>query len=459
MDRLEKRLNGAARILVVEDDENLRMIISDRLTNMGYRISQAASLKEAVDELNRESCQLTLLDIFLPDQSGLEGLKQIRAHFKSMPVIVMTAHGTIDMAVEAMREGAYEFVQKPLDFKHLEVLVQRAIERFQLRTEIDYLRRAADEPFNLVVGEKTGLKSVMELVYQVSDSDTTVLLRGETGTGKEVIARRIRKLSERGKRPFVVADCAAIPKDLMETEMFGHLKGAFTGAIADHAGVFETAGDGTLLLDEIGDMNYDLQAKILRVLENGSYRRIGAKAPQNSRARILASTHQNLERLIEEKRFREDLYYRLNVFPITIPPLRHRKEDIPDFARFFLHEGARGSRGNLTEIDDGGISVLFDYPWPGNVRELKNFMERLAITMSGKTITADDVSGYLGKQSAGMKEFEVRPLKDIEKQAIMAALDKFEGNRTKAAEALGISRRGLQNKLKSYGIPDYGNPD
>lgn len=459
MDRLEKRMNGAARILVVEDDENLRMIISDRLTNMGYRISQASSLKEAVDELNRESCQLTLLDIFLPDQSGLEGLRQIRAHFRSMPVIVMTAHGTIDMAVEAMREGAYEFVQKPLDFKHLEVLVQRAIERFQLRTEIDYLRRAADEPFNLVVGEKTGLKSVMELVYQVADSDTTVLLRGETGTGKEVIARRIRKLSERGKRPFVVADCAAIPKDLMETEMFGHLKGSFTGAIADHAGVFETAGDGTLLLDEIGDMNYDLQAKILRVLENGTYRRIGAKAPQSSRARILASTHQNLERLIEEKRFREDLYYRLNVFPITIPPLRHRKEDIPDFARFFLHEGARGSRGNLTEIDEGGISVLLDYPWPGNVRELKNFMERLAITMSGKTITADDVSGYLGKQSAGMQEFEVRPLKDIEKQAIIGALDKFEGNRTKAAKALEISRRGLQNKLKSFGIPDYGNPD
>ncbi len=459
MDRVEKRLNGAARILVVEDDENLRMIISDRLTNMGYKISQAGSLKEAVDELNKESCQLTLLDIFLPDQSGLEGLRQIRASFKSMPVIVMTAHGTIDMAVEAMREGAYEFVQKPLDFKHLEVLVQRAIERFQLRTEIDYLRRAADEPFSLVVGEKTGLKSVMELVYQVADSDTTVLLRGETGTGKEVIARRIRKISARGNRPFVVADCAAIPKDLMETEMFGHHKGSFTGAIADHAGVFETAGDGTLLLDEIGDMNFELQAKILRVLEDGSYRRIGAKAPQSSRARILASTHQNLERLIEEKRFREDLYYRLNVFPITIPPLRHRKEDISDLAKFFLHAGARGGRGNLTEIDEGGISVLLDYPWPGNVRELKNFMERLAITMSGKTITADDVTGYLGKQSNRKQEIEVRPLKETEKQAITAALDKFDGNRTRAAEALEISRRGLQNKLKSFGIPDYGNPD
>ncbi len=457
MSRSEKRKNGIARILVVEDDENLRMIISDRLANMGYRISQAGSLGEAVEELDRESCQLTLLDIFLPDQSGLEGLRKIRDRFRSMPVIVMTAHGTIDMAVEAIKEGAYEFVQKPLDFKHLEVLVHRAIERFQLRTEVDYLRRVADEPFNLIIGEKTGLKGVMELVYQVADADTTVLLRGETGTGKEVIARKIRKLSARGKRPFVVADCAAIPKDLMESEMFGHLKGAFTGAIADRAGVFETAGDGTLLLDEIGDMKYELQAKILRVLEDGSYRKLGAKAPQSSRARILASTHQNLERLIDEKQFREDLYYRLNAFPITIPPLRHRREDIPDLARFFLHAGAKGDPGKLTEIDDDGITVLVDYPWPGNVRELKNFMERLAITMAGRTISANDVSSYLGRQRTGKQEFEVRPLREMEKQAIAAALDKFEGNRTKAAEALEISRRGLQNKLKLYGMADYGN--
>jgi len=454
----ENRKPGIARILVVEDDENLRMIISDRLANMGYRISQAGSLGEAVEELDRESCQLTLLDIFLPDQSGLEGLRKIRDRFRSMPVIVMTAHGTIDMAVEAIREGAYEFVQKPLDFKHLEVLVQRAIERFQLRTEVDYLRRAADEPFNLIVGEKTGLKDVMELVYQVADTDTTVLLRGETGTGKEVIARKIRKLSAKGKRPFVVADCAAIPKDLMESEMFGHLKGAFTGAIADRAGVFETAGDGTLLLDEIGDMNYELQAKILRVLEDGSYRKLGAKGPQNSRARIIASTHQNLERLIEEKRFREDLYYRLNAFPITIPPLRHRREDIPELAKFFLHAGAKGGRGSMTEIDDDGITVLVDYPWPGNVRELKNFMERLAITMVGRTISVNDVSSYLGQQRTVKQGFEVRPLRETEKQAIVAALDKFGGNRTKAAEALEISRRGLQNKLKSYGMSDYGNP-
>jgi DNA-binding NtrC family response regulator len=456
MDAAEKHMNGAARILVVEDDENLRLIITDRLTDMGYAVSQAGSLKEAIDTLERENCQLVMLDIFLPDQSDLEGLKKLRNRFRNVPVIVMTAHGTIDLAVEAMKEGAYDFATKPLDFKRLNLLLPRAIESSQLRTEIDYLRKADDEPYTLIVGERTGLKNVMDMVRQVSDSDTTVLLRGETGTGKEVIARLIRRLSARSKKPFVVADCAAIPKELMESEVFGHLKGSFTGAIADRAGVFETAGDGTLLLDEIGDMNVDLQAKILRVLENGTYRKIGSEAPQTSRARILASTHQNLERLIEERRFREDLYYRLNVFPITIPPLRHRREDIPDFARFFLKSGARGNRERMTEISEDGIGVLVDYPWPGNVRELRNFMERLAITMSGRKISADDVSIYLGKHREGRRDFEVRPLWEIEKDAIIAAIDQFEGNRTKAARALEIARRTLQNKLKSYGMADYG---
>jgi two-component system response regulator AtoC len=451
--------SAAARILIVEDDENLRMIISDRLAGMGYRISQASSLKGAFEELGRESCQLVLLDIFLPDQNGLEGLKEMRGSFPSMPVLVMTAHGTIDMAVEAMREGAYEFVTKPLDFKRLEVLVRRAIESTQLRTEVDYLRRAADEPYTMIVGERTGLRSVMELVRQVADSDTTVLLRGETGTGKEVVARKICRLSARGKRPFVVANSAAIPRDLMESEMFGHVKGSFTGAIADRAGVFETAGDGTLLLDEIGDLDYNLQAKILRVLEDGSFRKIGGKTPQSSRARVLASTHQNLERLIEEKRFREDLYYRLNIFPITIPPLRDRREDIPEFTRHFLRIATGGGRGVSTDIGDDAIDVLVDYPWPGNVRELKNLMERLAITMAGRTINADDARMYLGQARKGKKELVVQLLYETEKQAIIAALDKFKGNRTKAAVALGISRRTLQNKLKSYGMPDYGNAD
>ncbi len=457
MNQPENGHNDAARILVVEDDENLRIILSDRLAAAGYRISQASSLAEAIEALERESCQLTLLDIFLPDQSGLEGLRRIRDRFPSVPVIMMTAHGTIDMAVEAIKEGAYEFITKPLDFKRLGVLVKRAIESIQLRTEVDYLRRAADEPFTAIIGERTGLRRAMELVRSVADSDTSVLLRGETGTGKEVIARAIHRLSSRRERPFVVANCAAIPRELMESEMFGHVKGSFTNAISDHVGVFETAGNGTLLLDEIGDLNHDLQAKILRVLEDGSFKKVGGKTVQYSRARIIASTHQHIEKLMEEDRFREDLYYRLNVFPITLPPLRYRREDIPELARYFLRISSGGSRGRVAGIDEDAIAVLVDYPWPGNLRELKNFVERLAITMSGTTISADDVKILLQQSATGKLEFQVRPMREIEKQAIIAALDKFVGNRTKAADALGIGRRTLQNKLKSYGMADYGN--
>jgi DNA-binding NtrC family response regulator len=449
-------MNGAARILVVEDDANLRMIVSDRLTGMGYRISEASSLTEAVEVLDRESCRLALLDIFLPDQSGLEGLRLIRDRFSAMPVIVMTAHGTIDMAVEAIRQGAYDFMTKPLDFKRLSFLIERAIESQQLRTEVDYLRRATDEPFTEIIGERTSLRGVMDLVRDVAGSDKTVLLRGETGTGKEVIARAIHRLSPRRRRPFVVANCAAIPKDLMESEMFGHVKGSFTSAIADHAGFFETAGRGTLLLDEIGDLDYGLQAKILRALENGTFKKVGARNEQSSSARVIASTHQDLERLIREERFREDLYYRLNVFPIDLPPLRERREDIPEFARYFLRAGST-DRGGTTELENGAIEALVDHSWPGNVRELKNLMERLAITRAGRTIKAEDVCALLDRSARSQGATEVLPLRDMERHAILSALERFDGNRTKAAKALGIGRRTLQNKLKLYEITGDDN--
>lgn len=448
----ENVAGGTARILVVEDDRNLRMIISDRLVGLGYLVSKATSLSGAFELLDQESCRLALLDIFLPDQSGLEGLRRIRQRFPEMPVIVMTAHGTIDMAVEAIHDGAYEFITKPIDFKRLAVVIERAIESLQLRTEVDYLRRAADEPFMAIIGEKTGLREVMELVRTVADSEATVLLRGETGTGKEVIARAIHRYSSRNRRPFVVANCAAIPRDLMESEMFGHVKGSFTSAISDRSGFFETAGSGILLLDEIGDLNIDLQAKILRALENGTFKKVGAKNEQASYARVLASTHQDLERLIEENRFREDLYYRLNVFPISLPPLRERKEDIPEFSLHFLRLAATEGRMRPAEIEPDAIDVLVEHPWPGNVRELKNLMERLAITRSGRRITTDDVKLLLSQPGPSRRARPVLPLREIERRVIIDALEMYGGNRTRTAEALGIGRRTLQNKLKAYGI-------
>lgn len=449
----------AAHVLLVDDDPNLRMIVSDRLSSSGYRVSQASSLEEALALLDRESHELLLLDIYLPDQTGLEGLRAIRAQHPALPVIVMTAHGTIDIAVEAMKEGAYEFVTKPLDFKRLGLLVERAIERGELRTEINYLRRATDEPFTDIVGKRTGLKRVMDLVEKVAGSDTTILLRGETGTGKEVIARAIHRLSPRRSRPFVVANCAAIPRELMESEMFGHRKGAFTGAIADHAGFFETAGNGTLLLDEIGDLDMALQAKILRVLEDGSYRKVGSSTTLRNRARVIASTHQPLERLIQQGRFRDDLFYRLNVMPIDLPPLRERKEDIAELATYFLRLYARNNHARETLLTEKAFAALEAHPWHGNIREFKNCMERLAITTPGRTIDESEVRLLLHRREMDEREMEIRELKDLEKGAIVATLEKLAGNRTKAAEALGIGRRTLQNKLKQYGIREGRTPN
>ncbi len=445
---------GVAHVLVVDDDSNLLMIVSDRLANAGYRVSQASSLRDALGLLEKEDVHLVLLDIYLPDQNGLEGLKEIKARSASLPVIIMTAHGTIDVAVEAMKQGAYEFVTKPLDLKRLGVLVERAIESRELRTEIDYLRRATDEPFIEIIGKRTGLRVAMDLAERVAGSDTTVLLRGETGTGKEVLARAIHRLSPRKHRPFVVANCAAIPRELMESEMFGHTKGAFSGAVAEHAGFFETAGNGTLLLDEIGDLNMDLQAKILRALEDGSYRKVGSTTTLYNRARIIASTHQPLEKMMEEGRFREDLFYRLNVMPINLPPLRERTEDIPEFAMHFLRIYAQGNGAHETALTEDAVAVLKNHPWRGNLRELRNCMERLAIMAPGRIIQADDVRLLLHHRVSEDRERPVRRLEDMERQAIIDALERFEGNRTKTAEALGIGRRTLQNKLKQFRIPD-----
>lgn len=427
------------------------MILSDRLQVSGYMTDEATSIAEASKKLLKKNYQIVLLDIFLPDQDKLEGLEAIKKAHPSTPVIVMTAHGTIDLAVEAMKHGAYEFVTKPIDFKRLGILIDRAIESLELRSEISYLRKTADEPYSEIIGVEKGLKEVMDLVRDVARSDTTVMLRGETGTGKEVIARAIHRLSKRADRTLVVANCAAIPRELMESEMFGHVKGAFTSSIQNHIGYFESAGNGTLFLDEIGDLDLDLQAKILRVLENGSFKKVGSQTDLYSRARIITSTHQPLERLIEENKFREDLFYRINVFPIKIPPLRDRREDIPDLIDYFINLYEKKSGGKKKMIDEEAKEALVNYGWPGNVRELKNSIERLMLTRQGDSITTDDISSLLNRENGGKADTTIRELREVEKEEILKALSFFDGNRTKTAKALGIGRRTLQNKLKIYG--------
>jgi len=426
------------------------MIVSDRLRRSGYLPAEAASIAQAERLLAEENYQLVLLDIFLPDQEKLEGLESIKEAHPLIPVIVMTAHGTIDLAVEAMKQGAYEFITKPIDFKRLGVLIERAIESHELKSEVSYLRKIAFEPFGGMIGQDSGLDDAMELARQVAPTDTTVLLRGETGTGKEVMARAIHFMSERSDRTFVVANCAAIPRELMESEMFGHVKGAFTGAINDHTGFFESAGRGTLLLDEIGDLDMALQAKILRALEEGAFKKVGSNTVLYNRARVIASTHQPLEELIEKGEFRRDLFYRINVFPIHLPPLRERKGDILKLTHHFIQLYTRKLGRRDIELDKSAEGELRKHSWPGNVRELKNCMERVVLTVTGSRITADDVAPLLNHRLSHSASTPVRPLKDLERMAIEAALAKFKGNRTKAAKALGIGRRTLQNKLKLY---------
>ncbi len=426
------------------------MIVSDRLRRSGYLPAEARSIAEAERMLAAENYQLVLLDIFLPDQEKLEGLERIKKAYPRIPVIVMTAHGTIDLAVEAMKQGAYEFITKPIDFKRLGVLIERAIESFELKSEVSYLRKIAFEPFGGMIGQDSGLDDAMELAGQVAPTDTTVLLRGETGTGKEVMARAIHFMSDRSDRTFVVANCAAIPRELMESEMFGHVRGAFTGAISDHTGFFESAGRGTLLLDEIGDLDMALQAKILRVLEDGAFKKVGSNTALYNRARIIASTHQPLEELIEEGKFRQDLFYRINVFPINLPPLRQRKDDILLLAHHFIKLYTRKLGRRDIELDRSAEKELQKHSWPGNVRELKNCMERLVLTAENNRITSEDLATLLNHRLPPGGKPPVRPLKDLERTAIEAALAKFGGNRTKAAKALGIGRRTLQNKLKLY---------
>jgi transcriptional regulator with GAF, ATPase, and Fis domain len=306
-----------------------------------------------------------------------------------------------------------------------------------------------------IIGADTGLARVLEQVHQVADRPTAVLLRGETGTGKELIARVLHLLSHRRHRPFVVANCAAIPHELLESEAFGHVRGAFTGAVSDHAGWFESADAGTLLLDEVGDLHLDLQAKILRVLEDGGFRRVGASRTQRNRARIVASTHQPLERWIEEGRFREDLYYRLLVYPIELPPLRERREDIPALACHFLRSFGESHGRTGPRLSPSALALLVRQEWPGNVRELRNCMERLVLTCPRPVCEERDLLPLLCRRTANGNG-GVEPLKDVERRAIEEALLRCGGNRTHAAKALGIGRRTLQNKLKAFGHDGEG---
>jgi DNA-binding NtrC family response regulator len=447
------------RILVVDDDQSLRRVMKMQLEEAGYDVSLASNGDEAFMLLPKLRPSLVITDLQMPS-SGLELLRQISTSDIDTTVIVITAFGTVETAVEAMRIGAYDYVTKPLDFEALVLVVHRAMERQGLLEEVRTLRSVLDQQhgFEGITGRAKNFLRVLDQAARVSQHDATVLIQGETGTGKELIARAIHRNSRRRLRAFVPINCGAIPRDLIESELFGYTRGAFTGAIADKQGRIEAADGGTLFLDEVGELSLDAQVKLLRVQQEGEIAKIGALKPIRVDIRIVTATHRNLAAMVEDGTFREDLYYRLTVVPLQIPALRERREDIPELIDVLLKRTR--TRHNLPDIRLSPTvnQRLTSYSWPGNVRQLENVIERLLVLATSDLVTEQELPAELQHHpvNQGPLWFELPEggvsLEAVEKELIVRALDRFHGNQTHAARYLDVSRRTLIYRMEKFGI-------
>jgi DNA-binding NtrC family response regulator len=448
-------------ILVVEDKESMRKMLKETLAAEGYFVDEAADGLEAQNKINQNFYDLVLTDLKLPKKDGLEVLRLTRENSPQSQVILMTAYGTIDTAVAAMKEGALDFLTKPFDTEHLLTLVKRATRHQRLLQENLFLRQELGKKVE-IVGQGPAIKRVLAMVQKVAPSKATVLLTGESGTGKELFARAIHHLSPRRDQAFIAINCAAIPDTLLESELFGHEKGAFTGAVAQKQGKFELADGGTIFLDEVGELSQGVQAKLLRVLQDSSFERVGGTKLVRVDARVISSTNANLQQVMEEKKFREDLFYRLNVFPVHIPPLRERPEDIGLITQFFLSRLAPELGKSSVKISEEALKLLESYSWPGNVRELENVLERAAILCGNDSIQAQDLEIDLQRKplaspSTPPKEQTLHAAtaeaaERIERALILTTLDKTKGNKSKAARILGVSYMTLLTKIKKYGL-------
>lgn len=451
-------------LLVVEDKESMAQMLKETLEAEGYAVSIAKDGQEGIRSIREGHFDLVLSDLRLPKKNGLEVLKVSKAESPLTPVIVMTAFGTIENAVTAIKEGAFDFITKPFDTDHLLLLIRRALENQRLQTENILLRDALAARVGMpkIIGRGRAITEVAQKVQKVAGGKTTVLLLGESGTGKELFARAIHHLSPRDSYPFVAINCAAIPRELLESELFGHEKGSFTGAEARKIGKFELADKGTIFLDEIAEMDLALQSKILRVIQEGEIERVGGIRPLKIDVRIIAASNKDLERAVEEQQFREDLFYRLNVFPIVIPPLRERKDDIPLLVDYFIQKYCAELKTSLKGISPRAEALLVQYLWKGNVRELENCIERAIILCDGGTITEEHVA--LNSQVAMESSLKNVPmdgtlddaskeaLRIVETQRIVRALRETRGNKSRAAEILQVSYKTLLTKIKDYGV-------
>jgi DNA-binding NtrC family response regulator len=447
------------RILIVEDEEKLRRILELQLQDLGFDVEKAGSAEEALPLIDRSDMVIT--DFKLPGMTGLEMLQLIRRHDSHLPVIVMTAFGTVENAVEAMKAGAADFLLKPFSLDHLSTVASKALEIRNLRDENRRLKEELGRKYQWdnIVGRSPAMQQIFATIMRVAPSRATVLLAGESGVGKDLIARAIHFHSPRKDRPFVKINCTALPENLMESELFGYEKGAFTGANVSKPGKFEQADTGTVMLDEIGDVPANIQVKLLRVLQEREFERLGSNKTLHIDVRVVAATNRDLRVALEEGTFREDLYYRLNVVPIEIPPLRERKEDIPYLARHFVEKLAPETGGQVTGITDAAIDRLMEYSWPGNVREIENVIERSMVMAVGNKLDAGDIrldmnlrARAAAASGGDMALPEGMSLDTYEQEIIKNALKQANGNKSQAARALGLTRNALRYRLTQMGI-------
>jgi len=443
------------KILIVDDDSQIRTLLAERLRFHKYRVSTAEDGEEGLGKFKREGADLVLLDLMMPKLDGIATLERLKAEEPEVLVIMMTAFATIERAVEAIKMGAFDFIPKPCEPEHILLTIEKALERKSLVTEKEYLKEEIESHYDMVWGESTEMKKIRELASKVAEAKSTILIQGESGTGKQVLARAIHNLSPRRSKPFVYVNCVALSEQLLESDLFGHEKGAFTGAYQRKKGRLETAHTGTVFLDEIGDITPVIQTKFLHFLESGEFERVGGTQPLKVDVRIIAATNRDLTQRVEEKKFREDLFFRLNVIAITLPPLRMRKEDIPVLADHFLQKFNQELQKRMDSIDPAALEILSDHNWPGNIRELQNVLERAVVLAPSETVTTDLLPPQLGQR----RKEDISPgipledaIKRFKKEFISQTLSLTQNNQSQAARILGIQRTYLNKLIKDLEI-------
>jgi len=446
----------SGNILVVDDEVKLRGLLKRIISLEGYTVYEAADVRNALKVVNKEDIDVVVCDVKLPDGSGLDFTRRIKARPTPVEIILLTAHANIPDVVQAMRLGAFDYISKGDDNEKLLPLIAHAVEKSHLQKRVERLEEHVAHVFSFsnIIGQSAVLQETIVLAQKVTPSDTTVLLLGETGTGKELFAKAIHANSKRAGYPFIALNCSAFSRELLESELFGHKAGAFTGAVKDKKGLIEEAGGGTLFLDEIGEMQGDLQAKLLRVLETSQFFKVGDTQPTTANVRIISATNRNLQAEVMEGKFREDLFYRLNVFTIEIPPLRDRRKDIPLLAKYFMKLFADKMNKNIGEMGKDFLDALERQPWKGNIRELKNVIERAVILADGAELTAASLPLELQAENYKLQALSAFDLASVEKLHIQRILNYTHGNKVEAAKLLNIGLTTVYRKMEEYGLND-----